>query len=188
MPGPHACASASAASGQRTLTACPEDGRLGEGERLSANGPNQGGRALPRASLSPPFQGTRHPAGRASRGASAACPRPHTRSEQAADPGDCLPQGRAAAGGSTPHPTRPSLRREGPCPWHATSSRACRPRGPHTGTPVPTADGQQTPTAPPKDGRPGEGELIPSKYKAPRRGTTYGHPHSALKSSRAFLS
>ena len=42
VPGPHACAAATTARGQRTTTACPKDGQPGDGERLTPDAPHEG--------------------------------------------------------------------------------------------------------------------------------------------------
>ena len=46
--GPHTCTPAPTARGQRTLTAHPEGGQLGEGERLTSGAPHNGERHPPR--------------------------------------------------------------------------------------------------------------------------------------------
>ena len=74
VPGPHACAPAPAASRQRIPTACPKDGRPGEGARLTQA-------PLIKAGAPPPghFPATHFPATAraAKRGVQAAGPVPH---------------------------------------------------------------------------------------------------------------
>ena len=95
----------------------PEDGRLGEGQRLTPGAPHNGGRPPPPGDGPPPPP--RHAAltGHAGRGDSVGPPHPHTRAHSTwvADP-NSPPRGRAVGGGTAPDLRRPSHRRKAPPP------------------------------------------------------------------------
>ena len=91
----------------------PEDGRPGEGQRLSPDAPHNGCR--PAAPGDSPPKPPRHaaPTGHASQGDSAGPPHPHTRAHSTwrADP-DIPPRGRAVGGGGATDLRRRSQRRK----------------------------------------------------------------------------
>ena len=136
----------------------PEDGRPGEGQRLTPDAPHNSGRPPPPGDGPP--QPRRH-AGHAGQGDSVGPPHPHTRSHSTwvAD-ADSPPTGRAVEGGGAPDPRRPSqqwkatppgdtpppptqgatpARRGAPCGAGAGSPRPHRPHPGHTGRGTPTA-------------------------------------------------
>ena len=86
----------------------PEDGRPGEGQRLTLDAPHNGGRPTTRGQ--PPTT-PRHaaPTGHAGQGDSVGPPQPHTRAHSTwvADP-NSPPSGRAVGGGTAPDHRRPS--------------------------------------------------------------------------------
>ena len=98
----------------------PEDGRPGEGQRLTPDAPHNGGRPPPPGDAPPPPLRHAAPTGHASRGDSAGPPHPHTRAHSTwvADP-DSPPRGRAVGGGGAPDLRSPSQRRKAPSPGYA---------------------------------------------------------------------
>ena len=93
----------------------PEDGRLGEGQRLTPDAPQNGGRPPPPGTA--PQQPPRHaaPTGHASQGDSVGPPHPHARAHSmwVADP-NSQPSGRAVQGGGAPDHRCPSQRWKAP--------------------------------------------------------------------------
>ena len=87
----------------------PEDGRPGEGQRLTPDAPHNGGRQAPPGTAPPPLPRHAAPTGHASQGDSAGPPQPHTRAHSTwvADP-NSPPSGRAVGGGTAPDLRRPS--------------------------------------------------------------------------------
>ena len=174
----------------------PEDGRPGEGQRLTPDAPHNGGRKPPRGRPSAsPTASNASPQGR-SCGASAESPRPHRphprhmrRRALAA-----RSRGRAAGGGTAPDTRRPSQR------WQATPPgdspppppRHAAPTG-HAGQgdsvwpPHPHTRAHSTwvadPNSPPSGRTVGRGTAPalrrPSQWwKAPPPGTPFRHRHS----------
>ena len=174
MLGPHTHTPAPTAGGWRTPTARPVGGQSGEGERLTSDAPQNGGRHPPGDALPPPPQRAT-PARKGARcGAGAGSPRP-----QGPHPGHtgrgtlaARPRGRAAGGGTAPDTRRPSQQWQAtplgdgspPPPWHAAPTGhagqgdSVGPPYPHT--PAPTACGWRTPTARPVGGQFREGERL----------------------------
>ena len=163
-----------------------EDGRLGEGQRLTPDAPHIGGRPPPPGTA--PLQPPRHaaPTGHASQGDSVGPPHPHTRAHSTwvADP-NSPPSGRAVGGGTAPDVRRPSQWWKAPppgTPFRHPHSEQRRPARVHAVGPVlgPQARTDRTrdtrvaePWLPaPEDGRPGEGQrLTPDALT-----TVAGHP------------
>ena len=87
----------------------PEDGRPGEGQRLTPDAPHNGGRPPPRGDGPPPPPRHTAPTGHAGQGDSVGPPHPHTRASSTwvADPNG-PPSGRVAGGGTAPDLRRPS--------------------------------------------------------------------------------
>ena len=86
----------------------PEDGRPGEGHRLTPDAPHNGGRPPPPGDGPPPPPRHTAPKGHAGQGDSVEPPHPHTRTHSPwlADP-DSPPSGRAVGGGTAPGLRRP---------------------------------------------------------------------------------
>ena len=95
----------------------PEDGQLGEGQRLTGDTPHNGGRPPPPGDGSPPPPRHAAPTGNADQGDSVTPPHPHTRahSTRVADP-NAPPNGRTVRGGGSPDLRRPSQRWKTPPP------------------------------------------------------------------------
>ena len=138
----------------------PEDGRPGEGQRLTPDAPDNSGR--------PP------PPGTAPQGDSVGPPHPHTRAHSTwvADP-NSPPSGRAVGGGTVPDLRRPSQWWKAPPPgtpfrhpnseqrWPARAQSVGRVLGPHACTDRTRATRVAEPWLPaPEDGRPGEGQRL----------------------------
>ena len=109
MLGPHARTDGT--RNTRVAEPClpaPEDGRPGEGQRLTLQPPHNGGRPPPPGTAPPPPRHTA-PTGHASQGDSVEPPHPHTRAHSTwiADP-NSPPSGRAVGGGTAPDLRRPS--------------------------------------------------------------------------------
>ena len=87
----------------------PEDGRPGEGQRLTPDAPHNGGRPPPPGTAPPPPPRHAAPTGHAGQGDSVGPPQPHTRAHSTwvADP-NSPPSGRAVGGGTAPDLRRPS--------------------------------------------------------------------------------
>ena len=95
----------------------PEDGRPGEGQRLTPDAPHNSGRPPPPGTAPPPPPRHAAPTGRAGQGDSVGPPHPHARvySTWVADP-DSPPSGRAVGGGGAPDPRRPMQNWKAPPP------------------------------------------------------------------------
>ena len=95
----------------------PEDGRPGEGQRLTPDAPHNGGRPLPSGDGPPPPPRHAAPTGHAGQGDSVGHPHPHTRAHSTcmADP-NSPPSGRAVVGGGAPDLRRPPQRWKAPPP------------------------------------------------------------------------
>ena len=89
----------------------PEDGRPGEGRRLTPDAPRNGGRPPPPGDGPPPAPRYAAPTGHAGQGDSVGPPHPHTHAHSTwvADP-NSPPSGRAVAGGTAPDLRRRSQR------------------------------------------------------------------------------
>ena len=109
----------------------PEDGRPGEGQRLSPDAPQNGGRPAPPGDGSPPPPRHAAPTGHASQGDSAGPPHLHTRANSTwrADP-DISPGGQAVGGGGATDLRRPSRRRKAPPPGTPLGHRRSAQRRP----------------------------------------------------------
>ena len=153
----------------------PEDGRPGEGQRLTPGAPHNGGRQPPRGRPSAtPQRAT--PARRGARcGAGAGSTRPHPPHPGHTGRGTLAARsrGRAVGGGTAPDTRRPSQRRKAPppgTPFRHPHSEQRRPARAHAVGPVlgPYARFNRTrdtrvaePWLPaPEDGRPGEGQRL----------------------------
>ena len=179
----------------------PEDGRPGEGQRLTPGAPHNGGRHPPGDALSPPPQRAT-PAHRGARcGAGAGSTRPHRPHPGHTGRGTLAARsrGRAVGRGTAPDTRRPSQRRKAPppgTPFHRPHSEQRQPAraqavgpvlGPHARIDR-TRDTRVTepwlPAA--EDGRPGEGQrLTPG---APHNGGKHpprGRPSATLTASNA---
>ena len=152
----------------------PEDGRPGEGQRLTPDGSHNGGRPPPPGTAPPPPPRHAAPTGHAGQEDSVGPPHPHTRAHSTwvADP-NSPPSGRAVRGGTAPDLRRPSQWWKAPppgTPFPHPHSEQRRPAGGHAVGPVlgPHArtdrirDTRVTePRLPaPEDGRPGEGQRL----------------------------
>ena len=152
----------------------PEDGRPGEGQRLTPDAPHNSGRP-PLPGDSPPSP-PRHaaPTKQAGQGDSVGPPHPHTRAHSTwvADP-NSPPSGRAVVGGTAPDLRRPSQWWKAPpprTPFRHPHSEQRRPARAHAVGPVrdPHARTDSTrdtrvaePWLPaPEDGRSGEGQRL----------------------------
>ena len=162
----------------------PEDGRSGEGQRLTPGAPHNGGRPAPPGDGPPPPPRHAAPTGHAGQGDSVGPPHPHTRAHSTwvADP-DSPPNGRAVGGGTAPDLRRPSQWWKAPpqgTPFRHPHSEQRQPARAHAVGPVlgPHARTDRTrdtrdagPWLPaPEDGRPGEGQRL-----------TPGAPHNGGK-------
>ena len=179
----------------------PEDGRPGEGQRLTPGAPHNGGRHPPGDALPPPPQRAM-PARRGARcGAGAGSTRPHRPHPGHTGRGTLAARsrGRAVGGGTAPDTRRPSQRRKAPppgTPFRRPHSEQRQPARAHAVGPVlrPHASIDRTrdtrvtePWLPaPEDGRPGEGQrLTPG---APHNGGKHpprGRPSATLTASNA---
>ena len=159
---------------RRASAARPEDGQLGEGERLTPDAPHNSGQPPPRRAT-PACKGAR-------RGAGAGSPRPHRPHPGHTDRGTLAARSRgpAAGGGTAPDTRRPSQRWQttpppGTAPHHPRGTQPPQGMqaegtvlGPHTHTPAPTARRWRTPTARSVGGQSGEGQRLTSD--APHNG------------------
>ena len=95
----------------------PEDGRPGEGQRLTPDAPHNGGRPPPPGTAPPATPRHAAPTGHASQGDSVGPPYPHTRAHSmwVAHP-NSPPSGRAVGGGTAPDLRRPSQCLKAPPP------------------------------------------------------------------------
>ena len=175
----------------------PEDGRPGEGQRLTPDAPHNGGRPPPPGDGPPPPPRHAAPTGHAGQGDSVGPPHPNTRAHSTwvADP-NSPPSGRAVGGGTAPDLRRPSQWWKAPppgTPFRHPHSEQRRPARAHAVVPVlgPHARTDRTrdtwvaePRLPAsEDGRPGEGQrLTPDAphngARHPPLGTPFRHPHS----------
>ena len=173
----------------------PEDGRPGEGQRLTPGAPHNGGRPPPPGDGPPPPPRHAAPAGHAGQGASVGPPHPHTRAHSTwvADP-NSPPSGRAVGGGTAPDLRRPSQWWKAPPPGmllrhspreqrRPARARAVGPMlGPHARTDRNRDTRDAEPLLPaPEDGRLGEGQrLTPGAPhnggRPPPPGTAPHHP------------
>ena len=152
----------------------PEDGRPGEGQRLTPDAPRNSGRPAPpgTAAHHPPRHAA--PTGHAGQGDSVGPPHPHTRTHSTwvADP-KSPPSGRAVGGGTAPDLRHPSQWWKAPppgMPFRHPHSDQPRPASAHAVGPVlgPHARTHRTrdtrvaePRLPaPEDGRPGERQRL----------------------------
>ena len=137
--GPHTHTPAPTARGWRTPTARPVGGQSGEGQRLTSDAPQNGGRHPTGDALPPPRQRAT-PARKGARcGAGAGSPRPHQPHPGHTGRGTLAARsrGRAAEGGTVPDTRRPSQRwqasppGDGPptSPAARSPHGACKPRG-----------------------------------------------------------
>ena len=152
----------------------PDDGRPGQGQRLTPDAPPQRWQATPPGDGPPPPPRHAAPTGRAGQGDSVGPPHPHTRAH-----GTCVaypnspPSGRAVGGGTAPDLRRPSQwwKAAPPgTPFRHPDSEQRRPARAHAVGPVlgPNARTDRTrdtrvaePRLPaPEDGRPGEGQRL----------------------------
>ena len=152
----------------------PEDGRPGEGQRLTPDAPRNGGRLPPPGTAPHHPRGTQPQKGNAGQGDSVGPPHPHGRAHSTwvADP-NSPPSGRAVGGGAAPDTRRPSQWWKAPPPGtpfrhpHSeqrgpTRAHAVGPGlGPHARTDrtLDTRVAEPRPPAP-EDGRPGEGQRL----------------------------
>ena len=160
----------------------PEDGRPGEGQRLTPDAPHNGGR--PPTPETPPPPPPRHAAqtGHASQGDSVGPPhqQTHAHSTWVADP-NSPPSGQAVGGGTAPDFGRPSQWWKAPPPGkpfrhpHSEQRRPARAHavgqvlGPHARTDRTRYTRVAEPWLPaPEDGRPGEEQRLTPD--APRNG------------------
>ena len=154
----------------------PEDGRPGEGQRLTPGAPHNGGRHPPSGDALPPPPQRATPARKGARcGAGAGSTRPHR-----PHPGHtgrrtlaARSRGRAAGGGTAPDTRRPSQRWKAPPPGrpfrhpHSEQSRPVRAHavgpvlGPHARIDRTRDTRVAEPWLPaPEDGRPGPGQRL----------------------------
>ena len=166
----------------------PEDGRPGEGQRLTPDAPHTSGRPTPPGTDPHHPRGTQPPQG-VRQGDSAWFPHPHTRAHSTwrAEP-DSPPGGPAVGRGGATDLRRPSQRQKAPppgTPFRYPRSAQRRPARAHAVGPVlgPHARANRTrdtrvaePRLPaPGDGRPGEGQrLTPDAPSRRRRATPPG--------------
>ena len=111
----------------------PEDGRSGEGQRLTPDAPHNGGRPPPPGDGPPPPPRNAAPTGRAGQGDSVRPPHPHARghSTWVADP-NSPPSRRAVGRGGAPDLRRPSQRWKAPprgCPSASPKASNAGPQG-----------------------------------------------------------
>ena len=163
----------------------PEDGRPGEGQRLTPGAPHNGGKHPPGDALPPPPRRATPARSGARCGAGAGSPRPHRQRPGHTGRGTLAARsrGRAAGGGTAPDTRRPSQWWKAPprgTPFRHPYSEQRRPARAHAVGPVlsPHAHTDRTrdtrvaePWLPaPEDGRPGEGQRM-----------TPGAPHNGGK-------
>ena len=164
----------------------PEDGRPGEGQRLTPGAPHNGGREPPPGDALPPPPQRATPARKgACCGAVAGSTRPHRPRPGHTGRGTLAARsrGRAAGGGTAPDTRRPSQRWKAPppgTPFHHPHSEQRRPARAHAVGPVQgpharidrtrdTRVAEPRPPAP-EDGRSGEGQRL-----------TPGAPHNTVE-------
>ena len=176
----------------------PEDGRPGEGQRLTPGAPHNGGRHPPGDALPPPPQRAT-PARKGARcGAGAGSTRPHRPHPGHTGRGTLAARsrGRAAGGGTAPDTRRPSERWKAPPPGTPFRHPHSEQRRPAKGARCGAGAGSTRPHRP-HPGHTGRGTLAarsrgraagggtasdtrrPSqRWKAPPPGTPLRHPHS----------
>ena len=152
----------------------PEDGRSGDGQRLTPDAPRNGGRPAPPGDRPPPPPRHAAPRGRAGQGNSVRPPHPHARAHSLwlTDP-NSPPSGWAVGGGKAPDLRRPSQWRKAPPPGtpfrqpHSEQRRPARAHavepglGPHARTDRIRNTRVAVPRLPaPEDGRSGEGQRL----------------------------
>ena len=152
----------------------PEDGRPGDGQRLTPDAPHNGGRPPPPGNGPPPPPRHTAPTGHAGQGDSVGPPHPHTRAHSTwvADP-NSPPSARAGGGGTAPDLRRPSQWWKAPPPGtpfrhpHSEQRRPARAHavgpvlGPHARTDRTRDTRVAEPGLPaPEDGRPGKGQRL----------------------------
>ena len=152
----------------------PEDGRPGEGQRLTPDAPHNGGRPAPPGDGPPPPPRHAAPKGHAGQGDSVGPPHPHTcaHSRWVADP-NSRPSGRAVGEGTAPDLRRPSQWWKPPPPdtpfchpnseqrWPARAHAVGPVLGPHARTDRTRDTRVAKPWLPsPKDRGPGEGQRL----------------------------
>ena len=168
-----------------------EDGRPGEGQRLTASAPHNGGRPPPPGDGPPPPPRRAAPTGHAGQGDSVGPPHPHTRAHSTwvADH-NSPPNGRAVGRGTAPDLRRPSQWWKAPppgTPFRHPHSEQRRPAKAHAVGPVlgPHARNDRARDTrvaepwlhAPEDGRPGEGQrLTPSAPHNGGRPAARGRP------------
>ena len=181
----------------------PEDGRPGEGQRLTPDAPDNSGRPPPPGDGSPPPPRHAAPTGHAGRGDSVGPPHPHTRAHSTwvADP-NSPPSRRAVGGWTAPDLRRPSQWWKAPppgTPFRHPHSEQRRPARAHAVGPLldPHACTDRTrdtrvaePWLPaPEDGRPGEGQRLtpdaPHNSGRPAPPGTVPHHPAARSAHRA---
>ena len=175
----------------------PEDGRQGEGQRLTPDDPHNGGRPPPPGTA--PHQTPRHaaPSGHAGQRDSVGPPHPETRAHSTwvADP-NSPPSGRAVRGGTAPDLRRPSRWWKAPLPgtpfrqphseqrWLSRAHAVGPMLGPHARTNRTKDTRVAEPWLPaPEDGRPGEGQRLTPEAphnggRPPLPGMAPHHPRS----------
>ena len=173
----------------------PEDGRRGEGQRLTPDAPHNGGRPTPPGITPPPPPRHAAPTGHAGQGDSVGPQHPHTRAHSTwvADP-NSPPSGQAVGRVTAPDLRRPSQWWKAPPPGtpfrhpHSEQRRPARAHavgpvlGPHARTDRTRHTRVAEPWLPaPEDGRPGEGQrLTPDAPhnggRPPPPGTAPHHP------------
>ena len=160
----------------------PEDGRPGEGQRLTPDAPhNGGGQPLPGTPFRHPHSEQRRPA-RAhavgpvlgphartdrTRNTRVAEPRPPAREDGRLGEGQRLTPDAPHNGGRPPPPGTAPHHSYGTQPPQGMQAKGTV-MGPHTHTPAPAARGWRTPTARPVGGQSGDGERLTSD--APHNG------------------
>ena len=152
----------------------PEDGRPGQGQRLTPDAPHNGGRPAPPGTAPPPPPRHAAPTGHAGQGDSVGPRHPNTRAHSTwvADP-NSPPSGRAVGGGTAPDLRRPSQWWKAPPPgtpfrqpysqqrWPARAHAVGPVLGPHARTDRTRDTRVAEPWLPaPEDGRPGEGQRL----------------------------
>ena len=202
VPGPHARTdSARDTRDAEPWLPAPEDGRPGEGQRLTPGAPHNGGRHPPGDAPPPPPQRATPDRKGARCGAGAGSPCPHRPHPGHTGRGTLAARsrGRAAGGGTAPDTRRPSQWRKAPPPGtpfrhpHSGQRRPARAHavglvlGPHACTDRTRDTRDAEPWLPaPEDGRPGEGQrLTPG---APHNGGKHpprGHPSATPTASNA---
>ena len=174
----------------------PEDGRPGEGQRLTPDAPHNGGRPSPPGTAPPPPPRHAAPTGHAGQGDSVGPPHPYTRAHSTwvADP-NSPPSGRAVGGWGAPDLRRPSQRWKAPPPgtpfryphseqrWAAWAHAVGPVLGPHARTDRTRDTRVAEPRLPaPEDGRPEEGQRLTPD--APHNSGRPPPPGTALHHSR----